>query len=446
MRRLITLLLLVGVASEPASAQGLLGKLKQKTKEKAAQKADQATTAIVDTASGTAEHAVRCVVSDKLCMKNAQAAGQPVVVTNGSGQPVSSKDSAAAIASATAGAPSPPSASGAPSSPASSSPNPTAAAGVTTSAALKPGEGAWANYDFVPGDRTIFDEDFSQDGVGDFPRRLEFKNGNMEVVDWQGGHYLRSAENSAGGSSFAIPLPEVLPERFTVELHYASGGSNYASLKFATESDLNYMVMANGDAGIRGGEVSSVGSGCECTDKFYQLRLMVDGHYAKVYVNETRVANVPNANLGRSNKILVELPWNGTKMLGSIRVAAGGRKLYDALVEKGRVATHGILFDTGSDQIQPESTPTLKEIGQMLTQHLDLKLTIEGYTDNIGEPSANQSLSERRAAAVKLYLVEKAGVDPARLATKGFGASKPAGSNDTPEGRQNNRRVELVKS
>src|SRR5687768_18431220 len=90
---------------------------------------------------------------------------------------------------------------------------------------------------------------------------------------------------------------------------------------------------------------------------------------------------------------------------GNFRVAAGGKKLYDALADKGRVATQGIYFDTGSDRIRPESTPTLKEIGQMLTEHSDLKLTIEGHTDNVGDAKANHELSHSRAKSVTQYLV-----------------------------------------
>ena len=124
---------------------------------------------------------------------------------------------------------------------------------------------------------------------------------------------------------------------------------------------------------------------------------------------------------------------------------AGGKKLYDALSESGRVATQGIYFDTGSDRIRPESTPTLKEIGTMLTEHGDLKLTIEGHTDNVGNAAANQDLSQRRAAAVKDYLVAKHGIDSSRINSAGLGDKKPAAPNATPEGRQQNRRVELVK-
>lgn len=81
----------------------------------------------------------------------------------------------------------------------------------------------------------------------------------------------------------------------------------------------------------------------------------------------------------------------------------------------------------------------------MLQDHSDLSLTIEGHTDNTGNAEANQTLSEKRAAAVKQYLITTYQIDASRLHSQGFGASKPAAPNDTPEGRQQNRRVELVK-
>ena len=176
-------------------------------------------------------------------------------------------------------------------------------------------------------------------------------------------------------------------------------------------------------------------------------RIMVDGKYAKVYVDDRRVLNVPNADLEKTNKILFNTDGeaDNPSLFGNFRLAAGGKKLYDALSETGRVATQGIYFDTGSDRIRPESSPTLKEIAAMMKEHGDLALLIEGHTDNVGNAESNQTLSEKRAAAVKATLVADYGVDAARLETAGLGSTKPSGSNDTPEGRQTNRRVELVK-
>ncbi len=114
-------------------------------------------------------------------------------------------------------------------------------------------------------------------------------------------------------------------------------------------------------------------------------------------------------------------------------------------MEKGRVATQGILFATGQDRIRPESTPTLTEIAEVLRANPQLRLLIEGHTDNVGADAVNLTLSERRAAAVKTYLVTEAGIAPERLETKGYGEDRPVAPNDTPEGRQQNRRVELVR-
>jgi outer membrane protein OmpA-like peptidoglycan-associated protein len=168
-----------------------------------------------------------------------------------------------------------------------------------------------------------------------------------------------------------------------------------------------------------------------------------------VYVGEQRVANVPNAELTRGSALYLEnINFADEKrpmLIAEIRVAAGGRDLYDALAERGRVATQGILFATGSARIRPESTPTLSEIGAMLKEHPDLRLSIEGHTDDVGDDASNLALSEQRAAAVKTYLVDTFQIDAARLETAGLGESKPAVPNTSPEARQQNRRVELVR-
>lgn len=333
-------------------------------------------------------------------------------------------------------------------------PAPAAAASAPAAANARPGEGAWANYDFVPGERIIFADDFTRDNVGDFPRRLEFKKGSMEIVEWQGARYLRATSN---WNDFIINLPEILPERYTLEFDYnsPSGSGNWGLLVgFDGDSPMQGAktnFRCNHDlAGIEGPEVKGTKAPAgDLTNQVFRCRLMVDGDYAKAYVNDTRLANVPNAKLPRANKLYFTIGTSGGEenpaLISNIRIAAGGKKLYDALAAEGRVATQGIMFDTGSDRIRPESTPTLKEIGEMLRQHGDLRIRIEGHTDNVGNATSNQTLSQTRAESVKQYLVSSYGIDAGRLETQGFGPSKPSSSNDTPEGRQQNRRVELVR-
>jgi outer membrane protein OmpA-like peptidoglycan-associated protein len=87
----------------------------------------------------------------------------------------------------------------------------------------------------------------------------------------------------------------------------------------------------------------------------------------------------------------------------------------------------------------------LKEIAATLKQHADLKILLEGHTDNVGAAAANLRLSDARAAAVKAALVSEYGADAARITTKGLGDTKPSVPNATTEGRAQNRRVEVVK-
>jgi len=376
---------------------------------------------------------VRCVFDDLDCIRRAKESGRTPVMTDDQGNLLTGEDGRPLTDPAQAAA----------------------------QVDAKPGTGAWANYDFVPGERVLFADDFTGDTVGDFPRRLTFVSGNWEIVESQGRRLLRNT--GPRGAAVAIPLPETLPERFTIELevhlphdNQRLGLSTYKPerpLHQTKSMDGNHFTIGPGGTGVAAGRKSAVNATMRMRDTFgtalVPVRIMVDGQYAKVFVKERRVANVPNAEFTRGDVIRLENTYFADEknpiLIGAIRVAAGGRDLYDVLEAEGRVSTQGIYFATNSDRIRPESTPTLKEIGEMLTAHPALRLSIEGHTDGDGEDTYNQQLSERRAAAVKTYLVETFGIDTGRLETAGHGESKPVGDNATPEGKQQNRRVELVK-
>lgn len=128
-----------------------------------------------------------------------------------------------------------------------------------------------------------------------------------------------------------------------------------------------------------------------------------------------------------------------------VTLPAEGPRIEQSLSQSGRAEVHGIYFDFASATIRPESEPVLKEIAQALADNPKWKLSVEGHTDNVGGDDYNLELSNRRAAAVKQALVERYRVAADRLATAGFGASRPKETNDTLEGRARNRRVELVR-
>jgi outer membrane protein OmpA-like peptidoglycan-associated protein len=107
--------------------------------------------------------------------------------------------------------------------------------------------------------------------------------------------------------------------------------------------------------------------------------------------------------------------------------------------------TYGILFETDSDRLKGESAPVIQSVARGLEANPNLRLLIEGHTDSVGNAAHNLELSKRRAEAVMGVLVTQFRIDAARLATAGLGAARPAASNDTVEGRSQNRRVELVR-
>jgi len=117
--------------------------------------------------------------------------------------------------------------------------------------------------------------------------------------------------------------------------------------------------------------------------------------------------------------------------------------MLDALNREGHVALY-VNFDTGKSIIKPESQPIIEQIVQMMKSNPELKISVQGHTDNVGSPKSNKTLSEARAKAVIAAIVEE-GIDTKRLSALGHGQDKPIADNKTEEGRAKNRRVELVK-
>ena len=106
-------------------------------------------------------------------------------------------------------------------------------------------------------------------------------------------------------------------------------------------------------------------------------------------------------------------------------------------------ALQGIQFQTGASTIKPGSFPILNQIAQVLIANPTYLIEIQGHTDNVGKPASNLILSDKRAAAVRDYLIKK-GVNNDRMTSHGYGDTKPVAENTTPAGKAKNRRVEFV--
>jgi outer membrane protein OmpA-like peptidoglycan-associated protein len=140
--------------------------------------------------------------------------------------------------------------------------------------------------------------------------------------------------------------------------------------------------------------------------------------------------------------------WEGTFVTKDVGACpnwkpGNGNAVEAQLQRSGRARLYGILFDTDSDHLKAESKTTLDALVAAAHSQPTWRFSIEGHTDNVGTGPHNQTLSEKRAAAVKAYMVH-AGIDGARLSTVGLGATRPVATNDTSIGRAQNRRVEVA--
>jgi OOP family OmpA-OmpF porin len=126
-------------------------------------------------------------------------------------------------------------------------------------------------------------------------------------------------------------------------------------------------------------------------------------------------------------------------------VVADANSMANSIKESGKVAVYGIYFDTGKSTLKPESKPTLEQISKLLESDPQLRLYVVGHTDNVGGYESNMKLSMDRAMAVINALQSQFSVNVTKLKACGDGPTAPVSSNETPEGKALNRRVELVK-
>jgi OOP family OmpA-OmpF porin len=328
-----------------------------------------------------------------------------------------------------------------------------AAAPAEASPAPRP-EAYGNRYDFVPGDKVLVYDDFSDTDVGEYPAKWTIKDGGgnaVEVVDFGGRRFLKSRYQKDGQTSalqwLRYAIKGDLPKDFTIEFDadlagpvsavfgtLQGYGGQEVRLNFHKEGKVN-TFNAEGNLPVAQG--------------IQHVAIAVSGTQVKVYVSGERIVADPDGVTRPIERIGVyfQEPWPECadhQMFTNYRLAEGGKPAKQMLAGEGRIVTHGILFDTGSDAIKPESAPTLRAILAILQEDPKLRFSVEGHTDDQGGPKVNGPLSERRAAAVKAWLV-KQGIADARLTSKGLGATKPIDTNATAEGRANNRRVEFVK-
>lgn len=345
---------------------------------------------------------------------------------------------------------------------------------------------SYSKYDFVPGERIIYTEDFSQEAIGELPLNWN-TNGKAEVVTLNAfpGKWLRIYQNAL----YLTANKDSFSKNFTIEfdaiLQMKPNGWLYPEFIFgfmstdteATNDNLflkNFekyaAVQTNLHLGEGGNTRTFVESAYEGKDhfhsenqnlasleKFYSkiahIAMQVQEKRLRVWFNGEKKFDIPMAvPIGHPyNQLFFKLSSSNYKddmlafYVGNITVATGKPDTRHKLIEEGKFSTTGILFDNASAVIKPESAGVLKEIGTALMENASVRIKITGHTSSDGDDAANMELSRQRAASVKEYLIKEFTIDAARIETEGKGETKPVGDNKTKEGRAQNRRVEFVK-
>ena len=332
----------------------------------------------------------------------------------------------------------------------------------------------YSKFDYVPGDRQLFYDDFSNDFVGDFPAKWN-TNGSGEVVTVNESQQ-KWLEMVSGYNIYFIPDVPDLPEEYTIEFDVLAVGldnktSSTAKLRVDLTDDEKFKEGANFvQASIPFCQYSPIGITMEnrinnkreiysvvkadLRDEVLNrphISIAVNKQRFRLWVNEEKHIDIPRLVPQGATLNTIKFHMNNFKdgeerlFISNVKVAEGGVDLRRTLISEGKISTNGILFDTGSANIQPQSMGIIRQISQVLAQENNMKLKIVGHTDADCEDALNMSLSKKRAEAVKNALVSIYNISSDRLTSEGKGESEPVGDNGTIEGKAQNRRVEFIK-
>jgi OmpA-OmpF porin, OOP family len=338
------------------------------------------------------------------------------------------------------------------------------AAAPSSSPALK----AYDNYDFVPGEKILFEDNFQDDPKGEFPSHWRLDYGQGVVSDFDGKKVFALTEGENGDRAVVIePRMKTksgyLPATFTVEFdmypaYDASSDDNpnnsWAGLNlYGTDDPINSyndlsisseQMELNSDDLASGSKLlpENIG-GTNFANKWHHIAIAFKDKQMKIYLDQLRLYVIPEVKNDRPNKFGIRV--GGKCVVTNIRIAeGGGMNMLGKKFTAAKIVTHGINFDVNKSIIKPESMGTLNMIVQIMKDNPDIKFDVQGYTDNSGDPTHNLTLSQNRADAVKAQMIAM-GINASRLTSKGYGETRPIGDNATPEGKANNRRVEFVK-
>ncbi|MBF6058941.1 MULTISPECIES: OmpA family protein [Thiomicrorhabdus] len=315
---------------------------------------------------------------------------------------------------------------------------------------------SWSKFDFVPGDTVIFEDGPSIDEEnGEFPSRWDLKEGSVEIGEVDGANVIMFLQGGTIVPYLKNSKQDYLPDVFTLEFDaffspkysgryyvyfYDKKNQRYGNNKTLTiyvnslnlgDSDKTYPGKKKGNWDQNGG--------------WRHISIAFTKGKMKAYMDDTRLINIPHYEANPSGiSIGGENTSNAQRFIKNIRIAKGGVKYYNRVLQDGKIIVNGIRFDVNKATLKPESSGPINKIYSLMKKHPELKFRVEGHTDSDGSEKNNMKLSQARSEAVMQRLISM-GISADRLQAKGRGESKPLDNNATPEGKANNRRVEFIK-
>ncbi len=335
----------------------------------------------------------------------------------------------------------------------------------------KKAQGEAVKSDFVPGSVVIFEDDFANEQMGEFPSKWDLIENNAEVARLNGRKCIKFEH---GSNTEITPLLEdgnkkYLPEVYTLEFDYfITGEEDHTSayrLNLKSEDDGDQTDIFIGRENISWGVVhptssNTVDGNASLEDineqeEWNHFALSFNKRALKVYINGRRVINIPNAKAMDWFSLFTEFWEDHIDYITNVRLAKGGVALYDrnaqsmtavekAMQETGKFVTNNILFETGKADLKPESMTEIEKVAEYMKKNPSVRFEVQGHTDNQGSDAINDPLSQKRAEAIVKALVGL-GVDEWNLRAVGKGSHEPVADNKTDEGRAKNRRVEFIK-
>lgn len=344
------------------------------------------------------------------------------------------------------------------------------------------GEAGYQKSDFVAGATAFFFDDVKNEKVGEFPSMWDLVSGEeIEVATYAGEKVIKIG----GWHTQMVPLMKeeyYLPEEFTLEYEVLTTGINYDSnndhlnVIFLNEENdgegsdgvMNFSLNQDGgsSAGLsfikpNGADGSSTADGATITklvkkNTWTKVEMSFNKRALKIYVNGTRIFNIPNMKQPRKMKFrsVSNSDQRDYFFIKNIRLANGAVELYDkkestnevekAMAETGKFVTNNILFETGKADLKPESMVEIMKVADYMKKNTNVRFEVQGHCDNQGSDKVNDPLSQSRAEAIVKALVGL-GVDEWNLRAVGKGSHEPVADNKTEEGRAKNRRVEFIK-